>query len=124
METTTSLTEEVPTETLDAYCERRQIATAFLKIDVEGNELSIFEGGKNTLQKYQPKILVEIEARHIGEEKAVATFAFLQDLGYEGYFIQGSKQLPLADFSFEQHQNTAQMREYCNNFIFEPAGSR
>ena len=112
-------TEEVTTETLDSYCKRHNIKPDFLKIDVEGNELKIFNGGIETLKKYKPKILVEIEARHVGREKVLETFKFLEESSYEGYFIYGTERIHLSSFSFEKHQNTEDQKNYCNNFVFE-----
>ncbi len=112
-------TETIPTQTLDAYCRVHHLRPDFLKIDVEGNELQIFQGGINTLKNCKPRILVEIEARHIGRDKVLETFAFLQALGYKGYVIQGLHRLPLSDFDFDKHQNVADKRGYCNNFVFE-----
>lgn len=112
-------TEMVTAETLDSYCSRQDIKPDFLKIDVEGNELSVFRGGTDTLKKYKPKIIVEIEARHVGQEKALETFAFLKSFGYEGHFIHGLNRIPLSSFQFDKHQNTNDMGNYCNNFIFE-----
>ena len=114
-----SKTETVVTTTLDNYCERFQIKPHLLKIDVEGNELKVFNGAVNTLKKYKPKIIVEIEAAHVGKEQVLETFAFLTHLGYSGQLIQGTLKIPLAEFSFEKHQNKANMRYYSNNFIFE-----
>ena len=113
------LTEEVAIETLDSYCNRKGIKPSFLKIDVEGNELKIFQGGTETLKKYKPKIIVEIEARHVGQEKVSETFKFMELLNYNGHFIHGLNRIPLSSFSFEKYQNTNDMANYCNNFIFE-----
>lgn len=112
-------TEDVFTETLDSYCQRHNIKPDFLKIDVEGNELSIFKGGVDTLKRHKPKILVEIEARHVGREKVLETFGFMETLGYSGQFLYGQNRIPLSDFDFDKFQNTGNMRNYCNNFIFE-----
>ncbi|MBI4947087.1 MAG: FkbM family methyltransferase [Bacteroidetes bacterium] len=112
-------TEEVRTETLDSYCNQHNIHPDFLKIDVEGNELRIFQGGIETLKKHKPKILVEIEARHVGKEKVFETFKFLEALSYQGYFICDTKRIPLSSFHFEKHQNTEDQKNYCNNFVFE-----
>lgn len=113
------LTENVKTETLDSYCKRYNIEPAFLKIDVEGNELKFFQGGIEILKKFKPKIIVEIEARHIGTERVFETFKFLELLGYNGYLIHGLNHIPIENFSFEKHQNTNDMKNYCNNFVFE-----
>ncbi len=112
-------TENVSTETLDSYCNRHNIKPEFLKIDVEGNELRVFQGGADTLKNYKPKIIVEIEARHVGQEKVLETFKFLESLGYNGYLLHGLNRIPLANFSFDKYQNTNNMKNYCNNFIFE-----
>lgn len=117
--TGSDLQEEVNTQTLDNYCREKNVKPDFLKIDVEGNELRIFKGGRETIQTYKPKILVEIEARHIGEDKVRETWTFLQDMGYTGQFIHGTERKPLSEFSFQAHQNTGDMKNYCNNFIFE-----
>lgn len=114
-------TETVDTDTLDAYCSRHNIAPSFLKIDVEGNELRIFKGGLEILKKHKPKILVEIESRHVGQEKVLETFRFMESLHYAGYFIHGLNRVPINAFSFEEYQNTRDKQRYCNNFIFEQA---
>ncbi len=112
-------TETVKTESLDSYCKRNSIEPNFLKIDVEGNELKIFQGGEAILRQFKPKIIVEIESRHVGEQKVAETFNYLANLGYEGHFIHGAHCIPLADFRFEIHQNRSDMANYCNNFTFE-----
>jgi FkbM family methyltransferase len=110
--------EHVAMDTLDAYCAKHNLAPNFLKIDVEGNELAVFEGGKQILQQHKPKIIVECEARHIGEAQVLATIKYLTDLGYNGFFICDEAFLPLSEFSFTKHQ-TPEQHPYCNNFIFE-----
>lgn len=109
-------TENVTTETLDNYCNQNNLAPGFLKIDVEGNELKVLQGGIETIKKYMPKILVEIEARHCSEEQANATFKFLIDIGYEGTFTLKGERIPLKLFRFDVHQVK---KQNCNNFIFE-----
>jgi FkbM family methyltransferase len=112
-------TEQVQTETLDSYCQRMNIRPDFLKIDVEGNELKIFQGGLTTLKQCKPKIIVEIEERHVGKEQVQATFQLLQSLGYQAHFIHGMERKPLSEFSFEQYQNLNDKANYCNNFTFD-----
>jgi FkbM family methyltransferase len=118
-QSTFSATESVSTETLDSYCLRHNIQPAFIKIDVEGNELKIFQGGVETLKKYKPKIIVEIEARHVGQEKVLETFKFMESLGYSGHLLHDLNRVPLTEFSFDKYQNTNDMKNYSNNFIFE-----
>jgi FkbM family methyltransferase len=112
-------TETVAMETLDNYCTRKNIVPHFLKIDVEGNELKVFEGAYNILSQHKPKIIVEIEARHIGEAQVMATIAYLQKLNYTAYILHGMQHVPIAEFSFGKYQNLQDKANYCNNFIFE-----
>jgi FkbM family methyltransferase len=113
------ITEIVKTETLENYCAKNNIKPNFLKIDVEGNELQVLKGGETILKTQKPKILVEIEARHIGQEKVLETFKYLQSLGYNGFIVEGLQKVPIENFSFEKHQNLSSNNRYCNNFIFE-----
>jgi len=112
-------TEKVIVTTLDEYCEKHQLIPHFLKVDVEGNELKVFKGAENILKKHRPKILVEIEARHIGKEQVMETIHYLESLGYKGKIIQGTHFIPSAEFSFEKFQDFSNKATYANNFIFE-----
>ncbi len=111
--------EQVTIATLDEYCTQHKLIPQFLKIDVEGNELNVFKGAAVTLAKFKPKIIVEIEARHIGQEKMLETIEYLKSLGYQGKIVDGYDYIPLAQFSFEKYQNLDNKKGYCNNFIFE-----
>jgi len=111
-------TETVTMSTLDKYCAQNSIVPNLLKIDVEGNELAVLQGGEQVLRQHRPAILMECEARHVGAERAWETFHFLEKLGYRGFFIEGSLFRPLADFDFSKHQAEGQ-KPYCNNFIFQ-----
>jgi FkbM family methyltransferase len=56
----------VEVDTLDALCARAELTRLdFLKIDVEGAELHVLDGGTRVIEKFRPAILVEIEARHL-----------------------------------------------------------
>jgi FkbM family methyltransferase len=55
----------VDVETLDGLCTRAGISRLdFIKIDVEGAELRVLEGGQRTIEEFKPAMLIEIEARH------------------------------------------------------------
>lgn len=112
-------TEKVIITTLDEYCKKHQLIPHFLKVDVEGNELNVFKGAENILKKHRPKILVEIEARHVGKEQVMQTIQYLESLGYQGKIIQGNHFIPSSEFSFEKFQDFTNKATYCNNFIFE-----
>jgi len=56
----------VDIDTLDGLCAREGLARLdFVKIDVEGAELQVLEGGWRTIEAFRPAMLIEIEARHI-----------------------------------------------------------
>ncbi|WP_137284653.1 FkbM family methyltransferase [Halorussus salinisoli] len=48
---------KVPSLTLDKYCSKTEIAPDVLKIDVEGFERQVLEGGANILEKSPPRAL-------------------------------------------------------------------
>lgn len=55
----------VDVDTLDGLCARAGIPRAdFVKIDVEGAELQVLQGGRRTIEAWRPTLLVEIEQRH------------------------------------------------------------
>lgn len=111
--------EGVNSETLDAYCEKNKLRPDFIKINVEGNELKVLEGGIDTLKACRPKLLVEIDTRYIGEAMVQETFRFMNWIRYKGYFLQGINKIPLHLFSFDKHQNPNNPENYCNQFVFE-----
>lgn len=105
-------------ETLDNYCNSKQIKPDFIKIDGEGNELTILKGAVNILQKYKPTILIECEERREAREEILQTFKFLTDLNYAGYFILDTLKIPVSNFDFNIYQNPF-ANFYCKEFIFE-----
>ena len=70
----------VDVETLDALCEKNAVPRVdFVKIDVEGAELQVLEGGEGVIGTWRPSVLVEIEGRHTARyghqpEEVVAWF--------------------------------------------------
>ncbi|XVV04508.1 FkbM family methyltransferase [Actinosynnema sp. CA-248983] len=56
----------VRTDTLDRFVAANGIARLdFVKADVEGAELRVLQGGTETIEKFRPKLLLEIEERHV-----------------------------------------------------------
>lgn len=110
----------VPVRRLDDY---RFLDVSFMKIDVEGHEREVLEGGRETILREKPCLLIEIEQRHHSEPIA-ETFRQVSALGYSGYFFFRKELLPLSEFDCEAHQRPSvpdTMKEgYINNFIFMP----
>lgn len=98
-----------------------------VKIDVEGHELAVLEGGLRRLRRDRPRLLVEIEERHHpdGSDRVVE---LLDSLGYEAFYMAGSKMKPLGNTKIRTLQNLAHSKsitqrdkpvgQYINNFLF------
>lgn len=75
----------VSVDTLDGLCVREGIERLqFIKIDVEGAELQVLEGGKQVIADSRPVMLIEIEARHTAryERTPEEVTSWLFDHGY------------------------------------------
>lgn len=74
--------------TLDKYIQSRNIRKVhFLKIDVEGAELRVLEGSRNTLGNFKPILAIEIHEvlyKYFGYS-LTDLFAFLRGIGYSIY---------------------------------------
>ncbi|NYS26551.1 FkbM family methyltransferase [Rhodobacteraceae bacterium 2376] len=62
---------EVPSKPLDEF----DLAPDFMKVDVQGFELSVLRGARKTIEKYQPIIVLE-------RPKKDEEVAFLEEYGY------------------------------------------
>lgn len=75
----------VRTETLDQFCGRNGVERLdFVKADVEGAELRVLRGGEATIERCRPKLLLEIEQRHVERfgYRAEDIVTWLADRGY------------------------------------------
>jgi FkbM family methyltransferase len=78
---------EVRTVTLDEFVEREGVrAPDLLKIDVEGAELIVLEGGRETLRSVQPLLLCELHDTHAAYEQLV------REIGYRLRVIDAESQ--------------------------------
>jgi FkbM family methyltransferase len=118
-------TVQVDVTTLDAFFADQPRGPDFLKIDVEGHELAVLHGGRNTLEKYRPTLLLECEARHRPDSDVRPVFDLLNSLGYQGTFFQNGRRHPLSEFDSAIHQRVGSNSDdlpgcYVNNFAFVP----
>ncbi len=118
-----SRVEQVQVVTLDNYFAELDQPIRFLKIDVEGHELSVLKGAQQILSQHHPTILMECENRHLAQGSVADVFGYLLDLGYQGQFFGGNGLQPLAEFDAAMHQQQGEGRfweaaGYVNNFAF------
>ncbi len=108
---------EIQTLTMDEYCQQQGVTRmGYLKIDVEGHELSVIRGGLQTLQKLKPIIQVELRVHEASCDQVIET---LLSSGYTGFMCCDGQEVPIADykqtpsakFGFIGHRD----------FVFEPA---
>jgi FkbM family methyltransferase len=93
----------------------------FIKIDVEGYECEVLKGAIETIRKWKPNMLIEIEQRYHKERSIEEIFSFIQEIGYKGYFMIKSNLYPIQMFRTDIHQNVSNEENnsmYINNFLF------
>jgi hypothetical protein len=96
-----------------------------MKVDVEGHELRVVQGARETLERDHPTIIIECEERHHAGGVA-ALRKQMELLGYRGYFIHGGELRNIQQFSARRFQSPTQALElggrrsadYLNNFLF------
>lgn len=102
----------------------------FIKIDVEGHEMSVLRGAQGIIERDRPAILVEAEERH--RSGTVAEIErFLSARGYSGLMLDQGRITSLNSFDPLVHQSISDANlqllnrgkyrgRYVNNFIFVP----
>jgi FkbM family methyltransferase len=117
----------VPVRRLDDYALED---VGFVKIDVEGHEHAVLIGGRETIAKNRPALIIEIEERH--RHNALAdVMEFFAPLSYSAFFLNEGQLRPSRDFSSALHQDCRNVScwksewesrgVYINNFIFIPS---
>ena len=61
----------------------------FIKLDVQGSELGILKGGKNTIEKHRPYMFMEVEEKQLNLFNLTSNdlIKYIKDLGYLIYKI-------------------------------------
>jgi FkbM family methyltransferase len=103
------MTEQVEIRTLDSYCMERKIAEIdFLKIDVEGNELEVIEGGKDVFERERVKVAqFEYGGTYIDSGILLRDFFdFFDGMNYRFYLLypRSIRHIPQYDQRLENFQ--------------------
>jgi FkbM family methyltransferase len=92
----------------------------FMKIDVEGHELAVLEGGRDLIARDRPVLLIEMEEAHTKQPIEESLGAVLA-LDYDGFFLCRGELTSLDNFDGNAHHRAAPMAaDYTFNFIFKP----
>ena len=70
---------------------------SLIKIDVEGHELKVIDGAKETIKKHKPNLLVEIQEQH-SKEKLLKSISYIQNLHYECFVFHNNILLNIKDY--------------------------
>ena len=108
---------ECSVKTLDSIIEEEEINRIdFIKADIEGGELAFLRGAVNSIEKYKPNVMLEVQesSTKLFDYMPDDVFKFMHNLDYKPYYIledegvseklcpvnTSSKQLPDYNFIF------------------------
>jgi len=95
-----------------------------IKIDVEGHEWEVIQGGAETIRRERPILFIEIEQRHLVNRKIEDIINLVRGLGYDGFYLKGAERHPIDQFSYERDQQqwlaNVYSEHYVANFLFTP----
>ncbi len=85
----------------------------FIKIDVEGYELEVIEGARETLRRERPTLLVEIDEAHskISREETISA---IKRLGYDCFYVSTTDLCHISRFDDDTGKT------HTDNFVFFP----
>lgn len=89
--------ETIELDTLDCFCEANQITRVdIMKVDVEGSEVRVIEGGNATLSRYRPVMMVEFNSSALEEAgtSGIRLDGLLRGLGYQLFKAERERLIP------------------------------
>lgn len=99
----------------------------FIKIDVEGNEMQTLCGAKNSITKFRPVLMVEMEQRH-HRDPLQDLVAEIENWDYTAHYLDRQTFKPeklKQDFFAAQTEHLLKnKKQYINNIIFIPKNSK
>lgn len=89
--------------TLDQYAESKQLSKIdLIKIDVEGYELNVLKGGKQTLSAFKPVLFIELDDNNLKEQghSAKELIRFVKQFNYQVHHAETNQLITeSADFT-------------------------
>jgi len=114
--------EEVTVKTLDSFVKEQKIQNLnFIKCDVEGSELQVFKGGHDSLIRFMPIVLCEIEERNLNYfgEKMQDIFLYFKSIDCLSFYLNNDRLIELKN-SHSLNNYEIEKGGYVNNFFFIP----
>jgi FkbM family methyltransferase len=108
---------EVKTITLDQFASEKPIERLdFVKIDVEGKELHVLEGGKETFSRFTPALILEVGCEEESERKRIADLLRTWGYGITGVVVAHG----VIEVSWEQYITLGNpfIKKYPSNVLF------
>jgi FkbM family methyltransferase len=96
--------EPIMVGTIDGFAASQRLDRLdFIKADIEGWEAAMLRGGRDTLQRLRPRLLLELTDSHLARagDTLAGTYALLQGLGYRPFLPDGTGGLVLLDTARE-----------------------
>ena len=79
----------IKAESLDHFLSNLDVSISFIKIDVEGHELSVIKGATVILDKFHPALLIEVTRDpNVEGTDAFNLFNILLNMNYHPYFLK------------------------------------
>ena len=92
----------------------------FIKIDVEGHEHEVIEGAQETIKKFKPTMVIEMEEKH-NQIPIEAQISSVEKLGYQCCVLINEKIIKIDKIDLDKfHRNPTNRDSYLFNFIFYP----
>lgn len=107
---------KVSTITLNEYLKNHDRPT-FIKMDVEGAESLIIEGGLDFFKNYNPTISLEVWSKNNYGHISMKSVRLLRDLGYNSYFIDIEGKLHKIDGDLSEF--VKKKNKGLDNFVFK-----
>jgi FkbM family methyltransferase len=94
------VTETIRVTTLDAFAESLPLARLdFIKADIEGFEAEMVAGGRRTIERFRPLMLLEMDPRHLARAGTTlaAFWDMLTTMGYKPSLLAENSVTPVSD---------------------------
>lgn len=106
---------EISVTTLDEhFADYGGPPVAFIKCDVEGHEVAVFQGARRLLEQSRPTLLVEVHDRHVREG---SLFRLLDGWGYEATFPLRGELVPMSEYD----RVRPTIEQAYLNYVFRPS---